>query len=113
MSRKWKNRFRSRCEDRKQGLARRDAIIRGGQDRLRPIMMTATTTIIGLMPLVVPMLFGNAEGTSRRWGPIGLVVISGLSISTVLTLVLLPTVYSLMDDLSHFAKRVTAVARAR
>ena len=72
---------------RKQGLFRRDAIIRGGQDRLRPIMMTATTTIIGLMPLVVPMLFGNAEGTSRRWGPIGLVVVSGLSISTILTLV--------------------------
>ena len=98
---------------RKQGLVRRDAIIRGGQDRLRPIMMTATTTIIGLMPLVLPMLFGNAEGTSRRWGPIGLVVISGLSISTILTLVLLPTVYSLMDDLSQFAKRVTAVARAQ
>ena len=98
---------------RKQGVVRRDAIIRGGQDRLRPIMMTATTTIIGLMPLVLPMLFGNAEGTSRRWGPIGLVVISGLSISTILTLVLLPTVYSLMDDLSQFAKRVTAVARAQ
>ena len=98
---------------RKQGLFRRDAIIRGGQDRLRPIMMTATTTIIGLMPLVLPMLFGNAEGTGRRWGPIGLVVVSGLSISTILTLVLLPTMYSLMDDLSHFSKRVAAVARAR
>ena len=94
---------------RKQGLVRRDAIIRGGQDRLRPIMMTATTTVIGLMPLVIPMLFGHAEGTARRWGPIGLVVVSGLSISTILTLVLLPTMYSLMDDLSQFAKRVVAV----
>lgn len=97
---------------RKQGLFRRDAIIRGGQDRLRPIMMTATTTIIGLMPLVLPMLYGNADGTARRWGPIGLVVISGLSISTIMTLVLLPTVYSLMDDLSHYAKRVVASTRA-
>lgn len=97
---------------RKQGLFRRDAIIRGGQDRLRPILMTATTTIIGLMPLVIPMLYGNADGTARRWGPIGLVVVSGLSISTLMTLVLLPTVYSLMDDLSHYAKRVVAATKA-
>ena len=97
---------------RKQGLFRRDAIIRGGQDRLRPILMTATTTIIGLMPLVLPMLYGNADGTARRWGPIGLVVISGLSVSTIMTLVLLPTVYSLMDDLSHYAKRVVAASKA-
>ena len=74
-------------------------------------MMTATTTIIGLMPLVIPMLFGHAEGTARRWGPIGLVVVSGLSISTILTLVLLPTMYSLLDDLSQFTRRVVAVAR--
>jgi HAE1 family hydrophobic/amphiphilic exporter-1 len=97
---------------RKQGLFRREAIIRGGQDRLRPIMMTATTTIIGLMPLVLPMLYGNSDGTARRWGPIGLVVISGLSVSTLMTLVLLPTVYSLMDDVSHYAKRVVATTRA-
>jgi HAE1 family hydrophobic/amphiphilic exporter-1 len=97
---------------RRQGLFRREAIIRGGQDRLRPIMMTATTTIIGLMPLVIPMLYGNADGTARRWGPIGLVVVSGLSVSTLMTLVLLPTVYSLMDDLSHYAKRVVASAKS-
>lgn len=97
---------------RRQGLFRRDAIIRGGQDRLRPILMTATTTIIGLMPLVLPMLYGNADGTARRWGPIGLVVVSGLSVSTLMTLVLLPTVYSLMDDLSHYAKRVVAASKA-
>ncbi len=96
---------------RKQGLYRRDAILRGGQDRLRPILMTATTTILGLTPLVIPMIYGNAEGNARRWGPIGLVIISGLSISTILTLVILPTIYSLMDDLSSYAKRVVAVAK--
>lgn len=96
---------------RKQGLYRRDAILRGGQDRLRPILMTATTTILGLTPLVIPMIYGNAEGNARRWGPIGLVIISGLSISTILTLVILPTIYSLMDDLSGYAKRVVAVAK--
>ena len=96
---------------RKQGLYRRDAILRGGQDRLRPILMTATTTILGLTPLVIPMIYGNAEGNARRWGPIGLVIISGLSISTILTLVILPTIYSLMDDMSGYAKRVVAVAK--
>ena len=96
---------------RKQGLYRRDAILRGGQDRLRPILMTATTTILGLTPLVIPMIYGNVEGNARRWGPIGLVIISGLSISTILTLVILPTIYSLMDDMSGYAKRVVAVAK--
>lgn len=96
---------------RREGYARREAITRGGQDRLRPILMTATTTILGLAPLVVPMIYGTAEGTARRWGPIGLVVVCGLFASTVLTLVLLPTVYSLMDDLSAWAKRVVVSSR--
>ena len=98
---------------RRQGLSRKDAIIRGGQDRLRPIMMTAITTIFGLVPLVIPMVFRTAEGTARIWGPMGLVVVSGLASSTILTLILLPTVYSLMDDLSRYFRRVAAVSSAR
>jgi HAE1 family hydrophobic/amphiphilic exporter-1 len=74
--------------------------------------MTAATTILGLAPLVIPMIYGTAEGSARRWGPIGLVVVSGLTVSTVLTLVILPTVYSLMDDLSRYVKRVAASVRA-
>ena len=97
---------------RRQGIFRRDAIVRGGQDRLRPIMMTATTTILGLTPLVIPMIYGTAEGYAKRWGPIGLVIISGLSVSTILTLVILPTVYSLMDDLGAYVKRAAALVRA-
>ena len=94
---------------RRQGLFRRDAIVQGGQDRLRPIAMTATTTILGLTPLVLPMVYGTAEGTARRWGPIGLVIVCGLAVSTVLTVVLLPTIYSLMDDLAGYVKRLTAL----
>jgi HAE1 family hydrophobic/amphiphilic exporter-1 len=94
-----------------QGYYRREAIVRGGQDRLRPILMTATTTVLGLTPLVIPMIYGTAEGHARRWGPIGLVVICGLIFSTVLTLVILPTIYSLMDDLALYIKRVAASAR--
>ena len=93
---------------RRQGYNRREAIIQGGQDRLRPILMTAITTVLGLAPLVVPMIYGTAEGTARLWGPMGLVVISGLMASTILTLILLPTVYSLMDDLGQYIKRLCA-----
>ncbi|MEE2658590.1 MAG: efflux RND transporter permease subunit [Candidatus Latescibacterota bacterium] len=91
---------------RAQGLSRREAILRGGQHRLRPILMTAFTTILNLMPLVLPMVYGTAEGFSRRWGPIGLVVASGLATSTLLTLVLAPTLYSLLDDLGLWARQV-------
>ena len=96
---------------RREGLNRTTAIIRGGQDRLRPILMTATTTILGLTPLVLPMIYGTAEGTARRWGPIGFVVISGLVFATVLTLIILPTIYSLMDDMANYVKRTAAAAR--
>jgi HAE1 family hydrophobic/amphiphilic exporter-1 len=96
---------------RHQGHSRRDAILLGGQDRLRPILMTATTTILGLTPLVVPMIYGTAEGYARMWGPIGLVIISGLIVSALLTLVILPTIYSLMDDLTRYGKRVVAMSR--
>ena len=97
---------------RRQGMARYDAIIRGGQNRMRPILMTAFTTILNLMPLVVPMVYGTAEGFARRWGPVGLVVVCGLASSTVLTLVFAPTLYSLTDDLALWLRRVIRTARA-
>ncbi len=91
---------------RREGMTRRAAILRGGQNRMRPILMTAGTTILNLMPLVLPMVYGTAEGFARRWGPIGLVVVSGLATSTLLTLLLAPTLYSLLDDFSLWARRV-------
>ena len=95
---------------RRGGMTRRAAILRGGQNRMRPILMTAGTTILNLMPLVLPMVYGTAEGFARRWGPIGLVVVSGLATSTLLTLLLAPTLYSLLDDLSLWARRVMRAA---
>lgn len=91
---------------RETGLSRRDAIVTGGQHRLRPILMTAFTTILNLMPIVLPMIYGTSEGFARRWGPVGLVVVSGLASSTILTLMLAPTLYSLLDDFSLWCKRV-------
>jgi HAE1 family hydrophobic/amphiphilic exporter-1 len=93
-----------------QGLSRREAIVRGGQHRLRPIIITAVTTILGMMPMVAPFLFpqwfGQLEGRAANWAPIGLVIVGGLTTSTFLTLMIIPTIYSLVDDLTRFVRRV-------
>jgi HAE1 family hydrophobic/amphiphilic exporter-1 len=95
---------------RRQGLPRDEAIVCGGQHRLRPILITAVTTIVGLLPMVAPFLlpevFGAAEGRAASWAPIGLVIVGGLTTSTFLTLMIIPTIYSLTDDLTRFARRV-------
>ena len=99
---------------RQEGLARNEAIVLGGRHRLRAILMTAITTILGLMPMVAPILFpqwfGPLEGRSATWAPVGLVILGGLTTSTFLTLVILPTLYSLVDDISRFLRRLLAVA---
>jgi HAE1 family hydrophobic/amphiphilic exporter-1 len=74
--------------------------------------MTAGTTILNLMPLVLPMIYGTAEGFARRWGPVGLVVVSGLATSTILTLIMAPTLYSMLDDLAVWARRVVRSANS-
>jgi len=99
---------------RRQGFSRDEAIVQGGQHRLRPILITAVTTILGMMPLVAPVLFpqwfGPLEGRASTWAPIGLVIVGGLTTSTFLTLMIIPTIYSLIDDLSAFARRVVRAA---
>ena len=95
---------------RQTGLSRDEAIIKGGQHRLRPILITAVTTILGLLPMVAPFLFpqwfGAVEGRAASWAPIGLVIVGGLTTSTFLTLMIIPTIYSLIDDLSSVSRRV-------
>jgi len=93
---------------RARGLARRDAILEGVRQRLRPILMTATTTILSLLPMTAPLLapwlFGPAEGRAAMWGPVGLAILGGMTTSTFLTLVVTPTLYSLFDDLALGAR---------
>ncbi len=93
-----------------EGLSRHDAIVLGGQHRLRPILMTAMTTILGLTPMVAPFLapglFGPVEGRSAEWAPVGLVILGGLTTSTFLTVLIVPTIYSMVDDLARFSRRV-------
>jgi HAE1 family hydrophobic/amphiphilic exporter-1 len=80
----------------KEGMPRREAIVEGGKIRLRPIMMTTTTTILGLLPLAV----GFGEGAELRM-PMGITVIGGLLFSTLLTLILVPIVYDIVEKMKE------------
>jgi HAE1 family hydrophobic/amphiphilic exporter-1 len=71
-----------------RGVAKREAIIEAGRARLRPILMTAMTTVVGL----IPMALGIGEGAEIR-APMAITVIVGLTAATVLTLVVIPTLY--------------------
>ena len=77
---------------RRAGMEKTEAIIQAGAVRLRPIAMTTATTVLGLLP----MALGLGEGAEIRT-PMALTVIAGLVSSTFLTLVVIPTVYSLVD----------------
>jgi len=85
---------------RSRGLGIRDALIQAGLTRLRPILMTALTTMLALFPLAV----GVGEGTEIQ-APMAIAVIGGLFSSTVLTLVVVPVVYSLIESIKGFRRR--------
>ena len=76
---------------RAEGMAKREAIKRAGQVRLRPILMTTMTTVLGLLPMAI----GLGEGAELRT-PMAVTVIGGLLMGTVLTLVVIPTVYDVV-----------------
>ena len=102
---------------RDQGLPVQQALIEGGRHRLRPILMTASATMLALSPLA---LSGNGGGGFIS-APLAIVVIGGLFTSTVLTLVLVPVMYSLLDGLPTrirrglvgLARRVIHLGRGR
>ncbi|ADG07775.1 efflux RND transporter permease subunit [Kyrpidia tusciae] len=85
---------------RKRGLARNDAIEQAGPIRLRPILMTTATTVLAMLPLVI----GYGEGAEAQ-APMATVVAFGLTVSTLVTLVLVPVVYTLFDDFGHWIRR--------
>ncbi len=77
---------------RARGLGRREALLTAGQVRLRPILMTTATTVLGLLP----MALGFGDGAELRT-PMALTVIAGLTVSTLLTLLVIPVVYDQLD----------------
>ncbi|MEX0944359.1 MAG: efflux RND transporter permease subunit [Balneolaceae bacterium] len=96
-----------------QGLQKKNAIIEAGLIRFRPVILTALTTILGLVPLTFginidfveffrsfdPQLQFGSENTAF-WGPMGIAIISGLTFATFLTLVVVPVLYSAFDSVS-------------
>ena len=74
--------------NRERGLSIKKAVIDGGRSRLRPVIMTSLTTILGM----VPMAFGTGQG-AEMWRPMGTAVIGGLTFSTILTLLFVPVLY--------------------
>ena len=97
---------------RKRGMRRREAIIEAGATRLRPVILTALTTILGLVPLtfgfnidfvgLLTRLQPNIQFGSQNtqfWGPMGTAIISGLTFGTFLTLVVVPVIYSVFNSI--------------
>jgi HAE1 family hydrophobic/amphiphilic exporter-1 len=77
-----------------QGFSVKESIIRAGENRIRPIIMTSLTTILALLPLT----FGIGESAALR-SPMAIAVIAGLITSTVLTLIVIPCVYYVFDNI--------------
>jgi len=77
-----------------------DAVIAGGKSRLRPVLMTSFTTILGMLPLAI----GTGAG-SETWQPMGIAVIGGLTFSTILTLFIVPVLYSILVNRSQRKER--------
>ena len=69
-----------------------DAVINGGKSRLRPVLMTSLTTVLGMLP----MALGIGEG-SETWQPMGIAVVGGLLMSTIITLFIVPSLYAMLE----------------
>jgi len=77
---------------RREGLTRHDAILQAGRDRFRPVLMTTATTVLGLLPMAI----GFGSGSSLRQ-PLAIAIIGGISVATLLTLVLVPVLYKIIS----------------
>ena len=85
-----------------RGYSRKDALLEAGEKRFRPILMTAFTTIGGLIPLAL----GNAKMIGISYKPLGLTIIGGMMFSTLVSLIAVPWAYMLFDDMRNYFKRV-------
>ena len=86
--------------NRERGMSIITAVIHGGRSRLRPVLMTTLTTILGMIPLAI----GTGQG-SEMWRALGIAIIGGMTFSTIITLVLIPALYSMMAGYGVRRKR--------
>ena len=102
----------------RDGMNRREALVQGGKTRLRPVVLTALTTALGMVPLAIGLnfdffgLYGSLAPElywggmqAAWWGPMAVAIIAGILFATFLTLVLVPVLYSLVDDATEFFRR--------
>lgn len=94
---------------RSEGMSRREAVVQGGKDRMRPILMTAGTTVLGLIPLCI----GTTQigGDGPPYFPMARAIVGGLTFSTVVTLIVLPSIYIILDDVRIWAGRIGIMSR--
>jgi len=98
-------------QSRARGVNPRESLIESGIVRFRPVMLTAITTVLGLVPMAVGISFDfrnmqwdiNGE-SSQWWGPMAVAVIFGLTVATVLTLVVVPAMLSWLDKAESTVK---------
>ena len=86
---------------RARGNSLYEAVTQGGKDRLRPVLMTTITTLVGLLPLAI----SQGEG-SETWQPIGISMVGGLTVSTFITMLFVPTLYAVFHRKAAGAVRV-------
>ncbi|MDE2196915.1 MAG: efflux RND transporter permease subunit [Gammaproteobacteria bacterium] len=96
---------------RRAGASRYSAVLAGASHRLRPILMTMSTTILGLVPLAIGTI--QVGGDGPPYYPMARAIIGGLAFSTLISLLVLPTIYVLLDDLGMWSARVIREARMR
>jgi HAE1 family hydrophobic/amphiphilic exporter-1 len=96
---------------RREGLARTEALVEGARERLRPILMTMGTTVLGMLPLCI----GGTQmgGDGPPYYPMARAIVGGLVFSTVVSLLFLPTIYAMLDDLRDATAKWFANARAK
>ncbi len=96
---------------RRGGMNRTDALVAGSRERLRPILMTMATAILGMLPLCIAG--ANLGGEGPPYYPMARAVAGGLAFSTVVSLLFLPTIYAMLDDLGVATSRILARAKIR
>ena len=90
------------------GMPRRDAILQAGRDRLRPILMTTVTTLLGMLPLAIGDAQIGGSGEGPAYFPMARAIIGGLGFSALVSLMIVPLFYVWFDDLNEWRRRVFA-----
>ncbi|MEM9073504.1 MAG: efflux RND transporter permease subunit [Myxococcota bacterium] len=103
-----------------EGRATEDALIRAGMTRFRPVILTAITTVLGLVPMAIGVSIDFAKfklivgsQSAAWWGPMAVAIIFGLAVATVLTLVVVPTLYAIAEDMRGGWSKIVRKVRKR